>query len=501
METSRLRVLLACAGALLLLAASAVDAQSPTVVAEVLSNPNLSVLARAVTAANLVPLLSDPNFGPATIFAPTDAAFAALLSSLKLSEAQLYADQFLLTRVLQYHVVPGRDIYAKDLRDGATLPTLLTGQSLRIDRDCGWCLFFCNNCKFVVRGRQPNNIANFVTVDRKGGKVAIHVVDKVLLPESSSITRSPPPPPPAPPAAPRIDSIYAAVSATPDLSLLKEAIDAAGLAATLSDPMLSATAFAPTNAAFVALLGALGTTKDALFASKLTLYEVLAYHIVPGRAVAASLSNNQRLNTLVPMEQLTVRVVPTGVSIQGVANSAPVNVIRADAAQSNRFVAHIVDGVLLPKLDTSYASITEAVRSLPMTSTLHTLLAAARLTNALGDTTGTVKYTVLAPTDQAFVALLTALRTNLHGLLSNPSLLQRVLSYHLLPAAVRSTQLTPGPVATFLLGRSGYLNINITNGVPRFVGGRSSAGVYGADVTAGGSVVHVIDAVLLPADD
>ena len=46
--------------------------------------------------------------GPFTVFAPTNDAFAALLTELGITKAQLLADKALLTSVLTYHVLPAR---------------------------------------------------------------------------------------------------------------------------------------------------------------------------------------------------------------------------------------------------------------------------------------------------------------------------------------------------------------------------------------------------------
>jgi uncharacterized surface protein with fasciclin (FAS1) repeats len=46
--------------------------------------------------------------GPFTVFAPTEEAFAALLTELDMTAETLLADTELLTSVLTYHVIPGR---------------------------------------------------------------------------------------------------------------------------------------------------------------------------------------------------------------------------------------------------------------------------------------------------------------------------------------------------------------------------------------------------------
>jgi uncharacterized surface protein with fasciclin (FAS1) repeats len=57
--------------------------------ADYFANPNLTVLVEAVVAADLATTLTGP--GPFTVFAPTDAAFSALLSELGMTKAQLLA--------------------------------------------------------------------------------------------------------------------------------------------------------------------------------------------------------------------------------------------------------------------------------------------------------------------------------------------------------------------------------------------------------------------------
>ena len=74
-----------------------------TIVANASAAPNLSTLVKAITAADLTATLSGP--GPYTVFAPTDDAFGkippATIDSLK-------TDSATLTKILTYHVVPGR---------------------------------------------------------------------------------------------------------------------------------------------------------------------------------------------------------------------------------------------------------------------------------------------------------------------------------------------------------------------------------------------------------
>ena len=111
-------------------------------------------------------------------------------------------------------------------------------------------------------------------------------------------------------------------------------------------------------------------------------------------------------------------------------------------------------------------------------------------------------YTVLAPTNEAFADLLAALGAN--GLEDIPlETLTEVLAYHVIPsAAIFSTDLVDGAaVATcnpIPIGGT-ELTVDLTSapGSVIFDGIGSDATVVIADVEAGNSVVHVIDAVLL----
>ena len=60
----------------------------------------------AVVAANLTAPLADAKAN-VVVFAPTNDAFAALISKLGTTPSKLLSDKALLTRVLLYHVAPG----------------------------------------------------------------------------------------------------------------------------------------------------------------------------------------------------------------------------------------------------------------------------------------------------------------------------------------------------------------------------------------------------------
>ncbi|UCF68098.1 MAG: fasciclin domain-containing protein [Acidobacteriota bacterium] len=123
------------------------------------SAEDFSTLVTAVKSAGLVETLKGD--GPFTIFAPTNEAFAQLPAG---TLDQLLADKDALTRVLTYHVVPGR-VLAKDVINVTEAPTVL-GKTLPVDSSSG----------VKVGG------ANVIKTDLIASNGVIHVIDAVLLP-------------------------------------------------------------------------------------------------------------------------------------------------------------------------------------------------------------------------------------------------------------------------------------------------------------------------------
>src|SRR4051812_23739729 len=101
-----------------------------TIVETAVSAGSFNTLVAAVQAAGLVDTLNGD--GPFTVFAPTDAAFDALPEG---TVAGLLADIPALTKILTYHVVPGR-VMASDVM-GLALATTVEGSDLVFDTTDG----------------------------------------------------------------------------------------------------------------------------------------------------------------------------------------------------------------------------------------------------------------------------------------------------------------------------------------------------------------------------
>ena len=132
------------------------------------ATPDLSILVEAVVAADLATTLS--GAGPFTVFAPTNAAFASLLSELGVTKAALLADKALLTAVLTYHVL-GSKVESSQIPLGAAVKTV-QGANLTINA-AGMGLQITDG-----RGRK----ANIVTANIQASNGVVHVIDNVILP-------------------------------------------------------------------------------------------------------------------------------------------------------------------------------------------------------------------------------------------------------------------------------------------------------------------------------
>lgn len=124
---------------------------------------NFTTLAAALTAANLVETLKGP--GPFTFFAPSDAAFA------KIPKAEfdaLLADKEKLTRVLKYHLIPGKVMadQVTKMPEGAKVKTV-EGHDVTVHR---------SGAKVLL----DKSTVTKTDIDTSNG--VIHVIDTVLWP-------------------------------------------------------------------------------------------------------------------------------------------------------------------------------------------------------------------------------------------------------------------------------------------------------------------------------
>ena len=370
-----------------------------TVVDIIVDSEDHNTLEAAVIAAGLVETLSGD--GPFTVFAPTDAAFAALPEGTV--ESLLEDPSGALTDILLYHVASGTAL-STDLSDGMMVTTL-NGKSVTVTiNDDG---VFINDAQVTVADIVADN-------------GVVHVIDAVLLPPTITITDI--------------------VVNSPVHETLEAAVIAADLAETLAGegPF---TLFAPTDAAFAALPE--GTVESLLEDPSGKLTDILLYHVAAGKSLSTDLSDGMMVPTL-NGKSVTVTINDDGVFIDDA------QVIFADILADNG-VVHVIDAVLLPPSNT----ITDIVVNSPVHETLEAAVIAADLAETLK---GEGPFTLFAPTDAAFAALPEG---TVESLLEDPSgALTDILLYHVAAGTALSTDLSDGMMVPTLNGESVTVTIN-----------------------------------------
>jgi uncharacterized surface protein with fasciclin (FAS1) repeats len=395
-----------------------------------------NTLEAAILAAGLESALKGE--GPFTVFAPTDAAFAALPAG---TVEALLANPQALTDVLLYHAL-NEFITQEDFEFyGNEFPYYLTLNGKTVTARVTADAIFINDIPLTITDLIADN-------------GVVHVIDAVLLAPDSTI----------------VD----VVRNSPVHTLLETALDIAEFSLPLEGygPF---TLFAPTDDAILAL----GQEAiDELLADPYGLLsDVLAYHLVGDSILSDNLFEGQRITTL-NGQDVVVRFSPEGIFI----NDA--RVIIADIRADNG-VVHVIDAVLLPK---------RTVLDIINQSQDHFLLSAVIELAGLSETLRSDgQFTVFAPTDDAILALPEEL---IASLVADPQgALRDLLLYHVLEGAVFSDELENGTQYLTLNGKDIAVTIN-NEGV--FI---NNARVTVADLRADNGVVHVIDAVLIPEDD
>ncbi len=138
-------------------------AQDADIVDTAVANGSFNTLAAALTAAGLVETLKGE--GPFTVFAPTDAAFAALPAGT-VEELLKPENKDQLVSILTYHVVPGK-VMSTDLTEGMTAATVQGGE-----------------VTITLDGGPKVNGAVISMPDVAASNGVIHVIDSVIMPPS-----------------------------------------------------------------------------------------------------------------------------------------------------------------------------------------------------------------------------------------------------------------------------------------------------------------------------
>jgi len=306
-------------------------------------------LSSLVAALSKFPDLIDAlnGAGPFTVFAPTNAAFTAIQSTVDgLTDAQL-------KEVLQNHVFGGL-AYSYGLTNGEIVPTLFTPHNLTVALGAAVT---------ISSDSDPATVATVTIPNVNASNGVVHVVDAVLVPAGLVATTVAPASATTTVAPASVTTTVAPASVTTTaphtgtgtqtiVNLASATDDLSSLVAALSKfPDLIAalngagpfTVFAPTNAAFAAIQSTVDGLTDA------QLKEVLQNHVYGGLAYSYDLTDGETVATLFTPHELTV-ALGAAVTISSDSSPATVATVTIPNVNASNGVVHVVDAVLVPLL-------------------------------------------------------------------------------------------------------------------------------------------------------
>jgi uncharacterized surface protein with fasciclin (FAS1) repeats len=274
-----------------------------------------------------------------------------------------------------------------------------------------------------------------------------------------------------------------------NFSLLVDAVIKAELVDVLSGngPF---TLFAPTNTAFQAFLDAAGTNTIEN-TPKDILVQVLTNHVIAGEFLSSSLSTGYQttLSATAFGNDINANIyinTDNGVTINGQSD-----VVTPDVTVSNG-VIHVIDAVIAPPTVVTFATAD------PNFSSLVAALTATGLnTDFVNVLSGAGPFTVFAPNNAAFQALLDS-NPDWNTVADIPvATLEAVLLYHVANGNVRSTDLVDNMEVT-TLSNDAKFEIDLDQNPPMIMAGSNTANIVVTDVQTQNGVIHVIDTVILP---
>lgn len=323
---------------------SPVLAASPSLADAIQSNADLSTLGAAIQKTGLGPMLSaNPSF---TVFAPNNAAFARLANKKFTSIDSINAinpnttagatNITALRNLVLYHIVSGD----RKLADLTTGSTLASQRSPLAPRTAENPIYVTRSGNDVFLNAGAAKILTPNAASAANGTV--HIIDNVLNTPTQT--------------ANALVVALATAANGPQFVLLGQALArdtvAAALgtstgAGSLANGNSNLTVFAPTDAAFQALLTSLRRTSLAQVPARILL-PILRRHIVSGsRLLAADFTAGQTLTTL--NGTVTIGTAAGGrLTVLSSGNGSNVaNIITPNVLTSNA-VVHVIDRVLLP---------------------------------------------------------------------------------------------------------------------------------------------------------
>ncbi|MCY4144992.1 MAG: fasciclin domain-containing protein [Chloroflexi bacterium] len=299
-----------------------------------------ATLLAAVSAADpaILTTLADPE-AELTVFAPTDAAFAALAEALgeeAFGEILTEEGTPRLNEILLYHVLAGaigsadvvgalESAMADDMGHVSLPVGTLSGQTLEVSGTMGEDGL---DLSAGIQIDEAGLVLEMVDISASNG--VIHVIDAVIVPELRSIAEI---------------VVEAAGAESPQFTTLLAAVQAADPAVLelLADPGAAVTVFAPIDAAFAAV-----ENLDDIIADTALLTAVLQYHVLPGTVYSFQLGGivddmGMAAISMANGSEASISISDAGVMI----DNANILLDLVDIPASNG-VIHVIDAVIVP---------------------------------------------------------------------------------------------------------------------------------------------------------
>ncbi len=326
-------------------------AKLPTIDELATANPNLSVALKVINAAGLTSTFK--NAGSVTLFAPTNAAFAAYTSSnfpTGINDASFInttvtpnvptvfstAQKTEMTKILQYHLL-GIGTVSSDLLTNeyskTFSPAVVSTLSLFVNK---------TGSDVLINGGSANGGAKVTTADINASNGIVHVIDNVLrFPTLVSHVK----------ANPKLSTLFSVVTSTSGTFGNQTAVATALIGA--GDTTATAlTVYAPLNTAFETATTGTGFLTGATV-TEANVTKVLQFHVESGNRVSASngasfsTSADITVNTLLGQ---TFKIVRSSIKIKDSFDVTTSSSIKNANIQATNGVIHTIDRVLKPVL-------------------------------------------------------------------------------------------------------------------------------------------------------
>jgi uncharacterized surface protein with fasciclin (FAS1) repeats len=301
-------------------------------------------------------------------------------------------------------------------------------------------------------------------------------------------------------------SIGQIISLDTNFTFLSAALKRANLASTL-EGAAPLTVFAPSNAAF----GAAGIKlADIASLDPAVLAAILSYHVVNGAVKSTDIQAGINKETPTLAGTAFVSNFSYGTTTDGNNASYGISVngsrvTRPDIMATNGIV-HVVDAIIIPPRQ-------NIIGTIAANSNLSLLNAAIARANLAGALSANGPLTLFAPTNDAFKAAGFTTESDINA--ASPSALAAILTYHVRPGRVFSTNFTPPSIndpqaIRYVIDKEGKTQpanmvmlsndtVKVTTNIKligKKTGGETS--ITQGNITATNGVVHIIDKVLLP---